>query len=90
VDFKIFVTIFGTVFLAEIADKTQLATLLFAADEKYSKLLVFSASALALLVATAIAVAAGTLLSQWVDEKFLGRLAGIAFILVGVWTLVRA
>jgi putative Ca2+/H+ antiporter (TMEM165/GDT1 family) len=90
VDFKIFVTIFGTVFLAEIADKTQLATLLFAADEKYSKLLVFAASALALLVATAIAVAAGTLLSQWVDEKFLGRLAGIAFILVGVWTLVRA
>ncbi len=89
-DFKIFVTIFGTVFLAEIADKTQLATLLFAADEKYSKLLVFAASALALLVATAIAVAAGTLLSQWVDEKFLGRLAGIAFILVGVWTLVRA
>ena len=89
-DIKIFVTIFGTVFLAEIADKTQLATLLFAADEKYSKLLVFAASALALLVATAIAVAAGTLLSQWVDEKFLGRLAGIAFILVGVWTLVRA
>ncbi len=41
---RYFFTIFGAVFLAEIADKTQLATLLFATDARYSKWLVFAAS----------------------------------------------
>ncbi len=87
---RFFLTIFGAVFLAEIADKTQLATLLFATDSRYSKWLVFAASALALVVASGIAVFAGSMLSQWLNEKLVGRVAGSVFILVGIWTIVRS
>jgi len=89
-DPKYFLTIFGSVFLAEIADKTQLATLLFATDARYNKWLVFAASALALVVASGIAVFAGSLMSQWLNEKLVGRAAGTVFILVGVWTIIRS
>jgi len=88
-DPKIFLTIFASIFLAEIADKTQLATFLFATDTRYGKWLVFTASATALVVATGIAVFAGGLLGQWLNEKLASRVAGVIFILVGIWTILR-
>ncbi|MDH5324018.1 MAG: TMEM165/GDT1 family protein [Gammaproteobacteria bacterium] len=89
-DLKLFSTVFVTVFLAEIADKTQLATMLFASNAQNAKLLVFAAAALALVVATAVAVFAGALLSQSIDEKLMARIAGVIFIVIGLWTLVKA
>ncbi len=89
-DLRTIGTVFVTIFLAEIADKTQFATLLFAADAERSKLAVFLGSAIALVVASAIAVFAGGLISRWMDEAWMGRIAGAAFILVGVWTVLRA
>jgi putative Ca2+/H+ antiporter (TMEM165/GDT1 family) len=89
-DFKSLAAVFGTVLLAELGDKTQLATLLFAARNPTNQWLVFAAAALALVVAAARAVLAGGFVSQHVDTKLLGRLAGVAFILIGVWTLWRA
>ena len=50
----------------------------------------FAASALALVVASGIAVFAGSLLSQSLNEKLVGRVAGSIFILVGIWTIVRS
>ncbi len=88
-DFKIFLTIFATVFLAELGDKTQLATMLFAADKEVSKWLVFLAASAALILASAIGVLAGQWLSQHIDEKQLSMIAGIGFIVIGVWTLWR-
>ena len=79
-----------TIFVAEIADKTQIATLIYAANPQYSKWSVFIGSAFALIVASGVAVLAGASLSNWFDGKLLGRVAGIAFILVGTWTFVRA
>ena len=89
-DLKIFITVFITVFIAEIGDKTQLATLLFAADKQVSKLTVFAGASLALIVAAGIGVLAGGLVSNHVSEKFLNYLAGTGFIAIGLWTIIRA
>jgi len=88
-DYKVFATIFITVFIAELGDKTQLATLLFAADKEVSKMTVFIAASMALVVASAIGVLAGSLLSQYINEQYLNWLAGVGFIVIGLWTLFR-
>lgn len=89
-DYKILLTVFGSVFIAELGDKTQLATMLFAADKDVSKWTVFFGASLALIVASAIGVAAGSVLSHYVSEKQLHYVAGIGFIVIGLWTLLRA
>jgi putative Ca2+/H+ antiporter (TMEM165/GDT1 family) len=89
-DLKILATVFTSVFIAELGDKTQLATMLFAADKDTSKMTVFVGAALALVLASAIGVAAGSIVSQYVSEKTLQYVAGIGFIGIGVWTLVKA
>ena len=89
-DLKLIATVFVTIFVAEIADKTQIATLLYASNAQHSRLSVFIGSALALMVASGVAVLAGVGLSNWIDEKLMARVAGIAFILVGTLTIVRA
>jgi len=89
-DWKIFSTVFTSVFIAELGDKTQLATMLFASDKDTSKLTVFLGASLALVVTSALGVAAGSFLAQYVSEKFLHYLAGAGFIAIGVWTLLKA
>ena len=89
-DLKLIATVFVTIFVAEIADKTQIATLLYASNAQHSRLSVFIGSALALMVASGVAVLAGAGLSNWIDEKLMARVAGTAFILVGTWTIARA
>src|SRR5262245_30300783 len=89
-DFKILATVFTSVFIAELGDKTQLATMLFAADKETSKLTVFIGASLALVVTSAIGVVAGSAISQYVSEKTLQYLAGVGFIAIGIWTLVKA
>jgi len=89
-DLKIFFTVFTTVFIAEIGDKTQLATLLFAADREVSKLTVFLGASLALMLAAAIGVAAGAVMANYISAKFLHYVAGATFIGIGIWTLVKA
>jgi len=89
-DWKVFLTIFGTVLVAELGDKTQLATMLFATDQQTSKWHIFFAASAALVVASAIGVLAGALLSQYINEKYLHYAAGIGFIVIGIWTLWRA
>jgi putative Ca2+/H+ antiporter (TMEM165/GDT1 family) len=89
-DFKVLATVFASVFIAELGDKTQLATLLFAADKEVSKLTVFAAASMALVVATGIGVLAGELVSQHVSPAALKYAAGGGFIAIGLWTLLRA
>jgi putative Ca2+/H+ antiporter (TMEM165/GDT1 family) len=89
-DIKVLLTVFAAVFVAELGDKTQLATLLFAADKAVSKWTVFVAASMALVVATGIGVLAGGLVSQYLSPRALNYVAGAGFIAIGAWTLMRA
>jgi putative Ca2+/H+ antiporter (TMEM165/GDT1 family) len=89
-DWKLFLTVFGTVFLAELGDKTQLATLLFASRSTVSLWTIFVAASAALVLTTAIGVAAGAIVSQHVNPRYLSYAAGIGFIVIGAWTIYQA
>jgi putative Ca2+/H+ antiporter (TMEM165/GDT1 family) len=85
---KAFFSVFLTVFLAEIGDKTQLATMLFASEGKANKWVIFAGSALALVLAAAIGVMVGAQLERFVSPRTLKIVAGIGFLLIGTWTLI--
>ncbi|MEO8032950.1 MAG: TMEM165/GDT1 family protein [Acidobacteriota bacterium] len=80
-------TVFVAVFIAEIGDKTQLATMLFASEEKTSKWIVFAGSASALVLAAAIGVLVGAQLERFVQPRTLKLVAGMGFVAIGLWTL---
>ena len=89
-ELKVFFTVFAAVLIAELGDKTQLATMLFAADKEVSKWTVFWGASAALVFATVIGVIAGTVLSEFINERYLNYIAGAGFILIGALTLARA
>lgn len=86
-DLKTFAVVFGTVFLAELGDKTQLATVLFASKKAVSLITVFLGASLALIMATLIAVAAGSVIANYVDTRVLSYIAGAGFVVIGIWTI---
>ena len=83
-------TIFLSVFVAEIGDKTQLATMLFATEQQVSPFKIFMASSAALVTSSAIAVLAGTAITRLVPVPVLKVVAGLGFIAIGAWTLVTS
>ncbi|ABA57838.1 Protein of unknown function UPF0016 [Nitrosococcus oceani ATCC 19707] len=89
-EYKVLLTVFVAVFIAELGDKTQLATMLFAADKEVSKLAVFIGASLALIVASGMGVLAGGIISQYISEKHLHYIAGVGFIGIGIWMLLKA
>lgn len=89
-DSKTFLLVFGTVFMAELGDKTQLATLLYASEAKFGRTNVFIAAALALVVSTALAVLAGSFVAKYIPVRWLQIAAGVGFVVIGVWTLYSA
>jgi putative Ca2+/H+ antiporter (TMEM165/GDT1 family) len=89
-DAKLFGTVFVTVFLAELGDKTQLATLVYASDERHARSTVFLGASAALVAAAGLGVLGGSLLRGWLNPRVLGALAGSAFVAIGLWTLYRA
>jgi putative Ca2+/H+ antiporter (TMEM165/GDT1 family) len=89
-DLKVLLTVFATVFVAELGDKTQLATMLYAADKQVSKWTVFAGASIALVCTSGLGVLVGSAISDYVSERVLHYIAGIGFILIGAWTLYRA
>lgn len=86
-DVKVLATVFGIVFLAELGDKTQLATLLFAAKSPDNLIAVFVGASAALIIASAIGVVAGNFISQFISPKQLSYVAGTGFLVIGAWTI---
>jgi putative Ca2+/H+ antiporter (TMEM165/GDT1 family) len=82
-------TMFFVIFVAELGDKTQIATLLYAAEQKDAPLPVFVASAGALVLGAAISVALGAFGGRWLQDIPLKLLAGIGFIVIGAWSIFQ-
>lgn len=80
--------IFLSIFIAELGDKTQLATLLFATNENLSRLSVFVAASSALACSSLLAVLIGGQLTRLLSPTALQALAGAGFIVIGVWMLI--
>ena len=75
---KVYAAIFLSVFVAELGDKTQLATLLFASRPEASRWTVFIAAVLALSAAAALGVLAGGTVFRHINPKTLSWIAGLA------------
>ncbi len=81
------VAVFVSVFMAELGDKTQVATLLFAADPQLSKISVFVASSAALVSTSLLAVLVGSQIARFVSPQLIQGVAGVGFIVIGIWVL---
>ncbi len=84
---RTFLTTFGLVFLAELGDKTQLATMLIATQSE-SRLSVFLGSSVALVLSAGLGVLFGAALTRYISPQYLQGGAGVAFIIIGVLLLV--
>ena len=88
-DIKLLITTFGMIFLAELGDKTQLATFCLSADSN-CRLSVFIGSAVALVLSSLIAVLFGEAIGRIIPLVYIKAAAGIFFIAVGAFTLFSA
>ena len=89
-DLKTFIAVFGTVFLAELGDKTQLATLLFASRPSVSLVTVFVGASAALILSSVLAVAGGSFVTNFLNPRYLSYIAGTGFVAIGLWTIWQA
>ncbi|PYN33999.1 MAG: hypothetical protein DME01_16830 [Candidatus Rokuibacteriota bacterium] len=85
---KTYLVVFASVLVAELGDKTQIATLLYATDPAAGKLGVFLAAAAALVLSSAMAVAVGAHAGDWISPRVVRTVAGLGFVAVGVWVLL--
>ena len=86
-DWRVFLTTFGVIFLAEMGDKTQLAAMTMAAQTKKPWAVLIAAS-LALACVSAISVVVGGTLGHYLPIIWIKRAAALAFIAVGVLILL--
>jgi putative Ca2+/H+ antiporter (TMEM165/GDT1 family) len=87
-DWRLLLTTFASVFLAELGDKTQLATFSFACGSR-SVWTVFAGSALALVTSSALACLVGGAVSRVVPARWLHLGAGLLFIVLGALLVIR-
>jgi Ca2+/H+ antiporter, TMEM165/GDT1 family len=87
-EWKIFLTAFLTIFLAELGDKTQLAAITMTAKSN-APLAVFLGASLGLILVTTLAVFFGTFVTQYVPADLLQKIVAIAFIVIGVLMLFK-
>ena len=81
---SIFLTSFTTIFIAELGDKTQLATLMLSA-ESGKPMIVFLGSSFALLCSSIVGVVIGKWLSKKISKEKFALFTGILMTLVSVW-----
>jgi putative Ca2+/H+ antiporter (TMEM165/GDT1 family) len=83
------ITTYTLIILAELGDKTQIATLVLASNNPRRKWLVFAAGALALTMCVLIEVTVGTTLARYVTQDTINRVTAVIFFVFGVVTLFK-
>ena len=86
---KAFLVVFGTVFIAELGDKTQIATFLFASQNSMNKFIVFLGASLALTTTSLIGVALGDYVAKFVSPNLIETIGGILFIILGIFMIAK-
>ena len=86
-DWKLILSTFGAIFLAELGDKTQLAAVTLSASTK-KPLTIFIGTSLALVAVSAIGVAVGAGLSEVLPMAIIRKVSAAAFVLIGVAMLM--
>jgi putative Ca2+/H+ antiporter (TMEM165/GDT1 family) len=81
-DWKLLSLTFGTIFVAELGDKTQLACILMAAQSN-KPWQVFLGASLALVLVTLLGILLAQAITQYVSPHWIKRISGLAFILLG-------
>ncbi len=84
-NWKLVLTTFTAIFLAEMGDKTQLAVLTLTAESK-KPLSVFLGGASAMVLVTVFGVLLGEAVAKIVPGPVLTKTAAILFVLIGIWT----
>ncbi len=87
-DWKLTLATFTTIFVAELGDKTQVATIALASQSK-STLSILIGVVVALALAGIIGVFAGRLFAQFINPQILKYTAGSLLIVMGIWMFVR-
>lgn len=82
-----YVTTFLIIILAELGDKTQVATLIYASNNPRKRWHVFLAAAAALVTCVTLEVTLGVYIARMFSPSLINRIAGIVFILIGFVTL---
>ncbi len=86
--YKTILTTFITVFIAELGDKTQVATLLLSADTG-KPFIVFIAASLALIISSLIGVIMGKFLASKINPTTFNKIAGIIMILLSLVIIIQ-
>ena len=86
-DWRVFLSTFGVILLAEMGDKTQLAAMTMSAQTK-KPWAVFIGAALALTLVSAIGVVVGSVVSEYLPLIWIKRAAALAFIVIGILILL--
>jgi len=88
-NWKLFFVTFASIFMAELGDKTQLATISFTADNAKFKWIVFCAAAGALVATTFLGVFFGHLITRYIPPKYIKIAAGALFVIIGLFMLIN-
>ena len=88
-DWRVFLLTFGTLFLAELGDKTQLATIALVTEHR-NPLMVFLGASLALALVTLLGAVFGQALVQVIPPRYLRIASGVVFVAIGAWVLFDA
>ncbi len=88
-DLKLFFTVFGAIFLAELGDKTQLLVMAFAVENPEGLVSLLSGAVLALFLTSLLGVLLGGVIAKYVPADIISYIAGGLFVVIGVSIILR-